>query len=143
MNRTRGIPPEFLRKGRFDEIFYTDLPDPTERDQILRIHCRKRGIDVEKYAAAEWGELIKGTDRYVGSELEQIVCDARFASFAARSSGQPTVKELLMAASAVMPIADAERDNIDDIRKMCENRARPVSRRRQPTKGKGRALSIA
>lgn len=142
MNRTRGIPPEFLRKGRFDEIFYTDLPSPEERDAILRIHCRKRGIDTAEFKGDEWDRLIAMTDKYVGSELEQIICDARFTSFALRQTGQPTLLEFLAAAKTVVPIAEAERENIDEIRKTCENRARPVSRVQKITAKRGRAVTI-
>jgi SpoVK/Ycf46/Vps4 family AAA+-type ATPase len=125
-----------------DEIFYTDLPSPEERDAILRIHCRKRGISTDGYAKESWAKLLDATDRYVGAELEQIVCDARFASFAARSSGQPTVEEFLGAAATVVPIAEAERENIDDIRRTCENRARPVSRQKKAAARRGRAVMI-
>jgi ATP-dependent 26S proteasome regulatory subunit len=143
MNRTRGIPPEFLRKGRFDEIFWTDLPSPEERDMILRIHCRKRDVSLDGISAEDWEtKLIPATDRYVGAELEQIVCDARFMAFAARQSGQPTIEEFMRAANLVVPIADAERENIDDIRRTCENRARPVSRPRKVQPKRGRAITI-
>lgn len=142
MNRTRGIPPEFLRKGRFDEIFYTDLPSPEERDAILRIHCRKRGVDISGISADDWQKLVDVTDRYVGAELEQIVCDARFMSFSARQTGQPNIEEFMAAAKMVVPIADAEKDNIDEIRKICLNRARPVSRPRKVTLKRGRTVTI-
>jgi ATP-dependent 26S proteasome regulatory subunit len=129
MNRTRGIPAEFLRRGRFDEVFCADVPNEFERDQILKIHCRKRYITIEEYAVDEWKELIKKTTDCVGAELEQLVCDARFVSFAARESGQPTIKEL-MDAIPKAPIAVAERESIEEIRKACEGRARPVSKQR-------------
>lgn len=142
MNRTRGIPPEFLRRGRFDDIFYTDLPDPVERDQILRIHCKKRGIDLKPLDGIEWTKLLDATNKFVGAELEQIVCDARFKAFALRQTGQPTIAELLEAAAQVIPLAESDRENIEDIRKMCEGRARPVSiQRKTPTK-KSRTVSI-
>ncbi len=135
MNRTLGIPPEFLRRGRFDEIFYTDLPDVVERDEILKIHCKKRNIDPMVYKPEDWLLLVERTGRCVGSELEQMVCDARFASFASRQEGVPTIEELIKAIP-LAPIADAEKENIDNIRKMCEDRARPVSRQRADKKDK-------
>jgi SpoVK/Ycf46/Vps4 family AAA+-type ATPase len=89
-NDVSALPPEMLRKGRFDEIFYTDLPTPEEREAILRIHMRKRNVDPDGFSADEWKQLIDVTGRTVGSELEQMVCDARFASFASMAS--PTEK---------------------------------------------------
>lgn len=130
-NKTKGLPPEFLRRGRFDSVFYTDLPDPIERDEILRIHCKKRSIDTKQLDGPNWTVLIEKTDRFVGSELEQVVCDARFMSFAARGTGQPTVEELLEAVASTVPIAEAEKENIEEIRSMCEGRATPVSKRRK------------
>lgn len=143
MNRTRGIPPEFLRKGRFDEIFYTDLPDSTEREQIFRIHMKKRYVDPDAYTTEEWGQLISGTKDCVGAELEQMICDARFASFADRQVGQPTIEELIKAIP-VAPIAVAEQENITEIRKMCEGRARSVARQRvaQNTKPARRTVTV-
>lgn len=131
MNRTRGIPPEFLRKGRVDEIFYTDIPDADERDQILKIHCKKRNVDVAQFKQADWGKLVTCTEKFVGAELEQIVCESRFTSFATRQSGQPSIDELLSSASKIIPIAEAEKADLDNIRDMCKGRARPVSRVKQ------------
>lgn len=143
MNRTKGIPPEFLRRGRFDEIFATDLPDAVERDQIFRIHCKKRCVDVNKLDTDEnWAELIKMTNRYVGAEIEQIVCDARFAAFASRQSGQPTIEELKQAAATIKPIADTDRENIQDIEQLCNTWARPVSSQRSNQKKKERSVKM-
>lgn len=147
MNRTKGIPSEFLRKGRWDEVFYTDLPDAVEREQILEIHLKKRGVDIKPLLKADktWADLLAATDRFVGSELEQIVCDARFISFANRKSGQPTADELIECAKKIVPLADSEKDNIDEIRRMCEGRARPVSKQRKTTttKPKSRQTTLA
>ncbi len=142
MNRTRGIPPEFLRRGRFDQIFYTDIPDPIERDTILRIHCKKRGVDTKQLNTPEWGKLIDITNNFVGAELEQIVCDARFDAFANRSTGQPTVAELINAATQIKPLADAEKENIEDIRRLCEGYACPVSIKRHTQVKKTRAVKV-
>lgn len=72
-NDISGLPPEFMRKGRFDELFFVDLPGKSERECILKIHLRKRGkmnyeISTEKIA--------KDTDGYSGADLEAIVKEA-------------------------------------------------------------------
>ena len=86
-NNISGLPPELLRKGRFDEIFFVDLPTEEERKEIFKLHLAKRLKD--KYVASEiaqvknlCGELAKMTEGFIGSEIEQVVvsslCDAFF-----------------------------------------------------------------
>jgi ATP-dependent 26S proteasome regulatory subunit len=81
---------------------------------------------------SKWTDLISATDRFVGAELEQIICDARFNAFARAQTGQPVIEEFLEAASKVIPIADGEKENIEEIRKLSEGKARPVSKVRKP-----------
>ena len=86
-NNISGLPPELLRKGRFDEIFFVDLPTEEERKEIFKLHLEKRLKD--KDVASEitqvknlCGELAKMTEGFIGSEIEQVVvsalCDAFF-----------------------------------------------------------------
>ena len=81
MNRVKGMPPELLRKGRFDEIFYVDLPTDEERRKIFEIHMAKRSIDPKFYSASEWKKFLKESAEFVGSEIEESVKSARFAAF--------------------------------------------------------------
>ncbi len=111
-----------------DQIFWTDLPTPVERDEILKIHCRKRSVDVTQYSDTEWNKFIDKTTNYVGSELEQIICDARFVAFSARQTGQPTIDELISAAANITPIAISNKDAVDEIRKLGRAKAMPVSK---------------
>ena len=86
-NNISNLPPELLRKGRFDEIFFVDLPTLSERKEIFKLHLEKRLKDKE--VASEitgvknlCGELAKMTEGFIGSEIEQVVvsalCDAFF-----------------------------------------------------------------
>lgn len=136
MNRTTGIPPEFLRAGRFDAVFYTDLPNPRERRQIMEIHMRKRHVDPTKLGLteADWETLIEKTDTFVGSEIEEVVKESRYLSFENRQSGDPSVAELLTAAGSITPLSQLDPKGIDDIRDFCKNRARPVTAIEQPRK---------
>lgn len=129
MNRINGIPPEFLRKGRFDEIFYTDLPIEGERKAIFDIHLRKRGIEDPSSVCSEeeWHELVDQTDGFVGSEIEDVVKSARLASFTARNVGVPNFEELLLAIKETVTLSVLDKENIESIRKFCAERARPVS----------------
>lgn len=138
MNRTRGIDPEFLRAGRFDAVFYTDLPFDYERRDILNIHLKKRSVNPDElgFSQAEWNELIAATQDFVGAEIEQIVREARYISFERRRSGTPTFEEFMEAKESVIPIAELEKEKVQEIRDWCKTRAKNVSKppatKRQP-----------
>ena len=127
LNRTKGLPPELLRAGRFDAIFYTDLPGPEERREILEVHMRKRQLDPAGYSDQEWKQLLDMTEGLVGAELEQLLIEARFISWAARQSPRPTLEEIQEAMGAIRPIAKTEAEAVQEIRAWCSTRAVPVS----------------
>lgn len=129
LNRTKGIPPEFLRAGRFDAVFWTDLPHEIERKQILDIHFRKRHVDPTDMdmGADEWDEIVQATNGYVGAELEQIVKEARYISYENRQSGKPTFAEIIEAKESIIPIGTLEQEKVNEIREWCKNRAKNVS----------------
>lgn len=72
-NDISSIPPEFLRKGRFDELFYVDFPNPEERRKIIEIHLRRRN---RWHKNLDIGTLVKNTEGYNGADLEAIVKEA-------------------------------------------------------------------
>jgi len=77
-NDIQSLPPEFLRKGRFDEIFFVDLPDQATREEIFRIHLEARDQDPD---AVELDALAGATDGFSGSEIEQVVVAALYTVF--------------------------------------------------------------
>lgn len=81
MNRTKGMPPELLRKGRFDEIFYVDMPTEEERRKIFEIHMTKRDVPPTEYSQADWKKFLAESKEFVGSEIEESVKSARFTAF--------------------------------------------------------------
>ncbi len=121
-NEVRGLPPELLRKGRFDEIFFVDLPNVHERLEILDIHLRRRrrapdGFDL--LAVAE------ETERWSGAELEQLIISAMFFSFAAdRELAQ---EDLMRVARETVPLAITMDDRLKELREWARPRARPAS----------------
>lgn len=130
MNRTRGIPPEFLRAGRFDAVWYTDLPHTGERKAILDIQLRKRGVDpdaLEGFGPKEWKSIVERMLGYVGSEIEEVVREARYLAYENRQSGTPTFDELFEAAGSITPMSERDKENIEEIRTFCKDRARPVT----------------
>ncbi len=78
-NDIESLPPELLRKGRFDEIFFVDLPDPEVRRVILRIHLNKRGQESEKF---DLDDLAAASEGFSGAELEQAVVSALYTAHA-------------------------------------------------------------
>jgi hypothetical protein len=89
-NDITALPPELVRKGRFDEIFFVDLPQPTTRADILRIHLSARGLQNELF---DLPKLVAATAGYSGAELEQGVVSALYT---AHATGQPLRTEQLL-----------------------------------------------
>ncbi|MEJ2426021.1 MAG: AAA family ATPase [Candidatus Thiodiazotropha sp.] len=82
-NDIEMLPPELLRKGRFDEIFFVDLPDAEVRREIFRIHLTKRGYETEQF---DLDKLQVASEGFAGAEIEQAVVSALYASHAAQES---------------------------------------------------------
>ncbi len=124
-NDVSALPPEMLRKGRFDEIFFVDLPDLNEREAIFEIHLKKRGRDPKNY---ELQALAAATKGYSGAEIEQIVVGALYPAFdAGRELSQD---DLLAEAKAVVPLSVMMREEIDELRHWAAQRTRPASDRK-------------
>ena len=78
-NQIDALPPELLRKGRFDEVFFVDLPDAATREQLFALHLRKRKLDA---AGFDLPALAAGSDGFSGAEIEQAIVSALFAAHA-------------------------------------------------------------
>jgi SpoVK/Ycf46/Vps4 family AAA+-type ATPase len=81
-NQIDALPPELLRKGRFDEVFFVDLPDAATREQLFALHLRKRRLDA---AAFDLLALAAASDGFSGAEIEQAIVSALFAAHAANA----------------------------------------------------------
>jgi SpoVK/Ycf46/Vps4 family AAA+-type ATPase len=126
-NNVSQLPPELLRKGRFDEVFFCDLPAAEERRQILDIHIRKKGRDPVKF---ELDKLVNATQDYSGAEIEQAVIAALYDAFDA--GGDLTSEGLMASLSDIVPLAVTMREQIDTMREWARTRARRASARKQP-----------
>ena len=125
-NRIDLLPAEMIRKGRFDEVFFVDLPGEDERAEIFRIHFRKRGIDPE---VLQVDRLKKVTQGWTGAEIEQCVVSTLTA---ARLAGRaPAFDDLLRVAQDVVPLSKTMREQVDHIRSWAFNRAVRASPREQ------------
>jgi len=122
-NRVEGLPPELLRKGRFDEIFFIDLPGLAERAEILRIHLARRSRPPERF---DLPGLAARAEQFSGAELEQLVVEGLHAAFHARTD--LTDAHLLQAIGETVPLAVTLREEIARIRDWAKDRTRPASR---------------
>jgi ATP-dependent 26S proteasome regulatory subunit len=123
-NDVSALPPEMLRKGRFDEIFFVDLPDHAEREEIFRIHLVKRKRDPKKFKAKA---LADATEGFSGAEIEQIVVGALYSAF--DEGRELHQKDLIAEAKAVVPLSRMMSEEIAELREWASDRTRPASRR--------------
>jgi SpoVK/Ycf46/Vps4 family AAA+-type ATPase len=138
-NDVRALPPELLRKGRFDEVWFVDLPTTAEREAVLRAALSERGRDASEI---EVREVAEATDGFVGAELAALVPDAMFRAFADNERAVSTA-DLLHAARQVTPLSKTANKRIEDLRDWAKGRARPASSPETTTSGAaGRALDI-
>ena len=118
-NDVRSLPPELLRKGRFDEIFFVDLPDVHERLQVLDIHLRRRGRNPQDF---DLTLLVEETEMFSGAELEQVVISGLFHAF---SESRPLdIIDLVEASREIVPLAYTMDDQLKDLREWARPRAR-------------------
>ena len=124
-NRVAQLPPELLRKGRFDEVFFVDLPDIQDRADILRIHLRRRGRRPEAFDVED---LAQTMEHFSGAEIEQVVVSGLFKAFARE-------RDLVQAdlESSIRDTVTLYRTYEEDIkgqREWAATRARPAARDR-------------
>ena len=122
-NQVDALPPEMLRKGRFDEIFFVDLPQIHEREEILRIHLKRRQREVDDETIAE---VAHATEYFSGAELEQVVVSAMYAAFA--ENRELDREDLLYGARDTVPLYRTYEEMIKGLREWAHERARPASR---------------
>ena len=121
-NAIDKLPAELLRKGRFDEIFFLDLPTAEERSSILDLHLRKRRPSYEFPLST----IIDRTNGYSGAELEQAVIEGMHISFSEKR--ELMEKDLIKAVSELIPLSRTAKEQIDLLKEWASTgRARPSS----------------
>ncbi len=123
-NGVEKLPPELLRKGRFDEIFLLDLPDATERNAILDLQLRRRRPD----HSLPLEVVVDRTAGFSGAELEQVVIEAMHQAFSEqREFGE---SDLISAAAQLVPLSRTAREQLEALQQWASSgRARPASTR--------------
>jgi len=120
-NDVSELPPELLRKGRFDEIFFVDLPDLDTRAEIFRIHLRRRGVDTE---SLDVGALAAMSEGFSGAEIEQVVVNARYRA----AAGQVSLESAHLATEirATVPLSITMAERVEALRAWAEGRTVPA-----------------
>jgi SpoVK/Ycf46/Vps4 family AAA+-type ATPase len=121
-NRIDGLPPELLRKGRFDEIFFIDLPAGPEREQILRIHFQRRERDPASFDLAALSAAAEG---FSGAELEQAVVTGLYHAF--HEGKNLEQGHVLRALEETFPLATTMGEEIARLRDWAKARTRRAS----------------
>ncbi|HEX9163316.1 MAG TPA: AAA family ATPase [Thermoanaerobaculia bacterium] len=116
------LPPELLRKGRFDEIFFVDLPTADERKSIFSIHLQLRKQDPDNF---DLGKLVAATEGFSGAEIEQVVITALYRCL--HQKQQPTTQALLDSVRLTVPLSVSRREDIEALRESAKGRFAPVS----------------
>ncbi len=140
-NDPQNLPPEMWRKGRYDEVFFVDLPSADEREEIFRIHLERRGQDPSRF---DLTELVENSQGYTGAEIEQAVKDAIVTTFNALHSGKQAdeadeiidnlsgldlkQETLLSSVRNITPLSILKKEEIENLREWSHQRARPASR---------------
>ena len=122
-NNISQLPPELLRKGRFDEIFFLDLPTLEERQEIFSVHLRKRKRLTEDFGTTV---LARASEGYVGAEIEQAIIDAMYVGF--NQKREFTTDDILAALKRQVPLSISQKETIEALRSwLREGRAQSAS----------------
>jgi len=117
-NDISRLPPEFLRKGRFDEIFFVDLPDEQTRSEIFRIHLSNRGKAPEEFDLGALGAAAPG---FSGSEIEEVVVSGLYGAFS--HGGAVTTEALLDEITKTRPLSITMAEHVQSLRDWARDRA--------------------
>ncbi|HET6267284.1 MAG TPA: AAA family ATPase, partial [Acidobacteriota bacterium] len=122
-NRIQAIPAEVIRKGRFDQVFFVDLPNDEERKQIFEIHLRKHGANLGRFDLVFLGAVTKGWN---GAEIEQVVSAARVDAY--HDGREITQEDVTRNTSRTVPLSKTMEEQMKKIRSWAFGRATPASK---------------
>jgi len=120
-NNITVLPPEMLRKGRFDEIFFVDLPDTRNRAALFALHLKKRGRDATAFDTAKLAEASEG---FSGAEIEQAIVSGLYTAFGQKQ--QLSTEILLNEIKSTQPLSVTRAEEITAIREWAKGRAVPA-----------------
>ncbi|MGL6282671.1 MAG: stress-responsive protein Ycf46, partial [Microcoleaceae cyanobacterium] len=121
-NRIERLPGEFLRKGRFDELFFVDLPNKEERKDIFYIHLSKRRREIDRFDLEQLAVVSEG---FSGAEIEQAVIAAMYEAFA--QDREFTQLDIIAAIKSTLPLSKTMTEQVTALRDWARQRARPAA----------------
>lgn len=133
-NDISALPPELLRAGRFDEMFFVDLPNADERREIWSIHVAKAGRDTSSF---DLDALVQASDGFTGSEIETAVGDALVNAF--DEGREITTEDLAQAIASRVPLTETMKEQIDALRTWAKRRAKAASSPQAVVAGEGKS----
>lgn len=125
-NKVDGLPPELLRKGRFDQIFSVGLPTAAERKEVLNIHLRKRGHEME-FDRKDMARFVEASDTYVPAEIESAVKDALIIAFNEGAGTELAMHHIVTALRDMIPMSRSNALQIATILDWAANNAVSVN----------------
>lgn len=140
-NNVTGLPPEMLRRGRFDAIFSTSMPTPSERREVLRIHLKLRGRDIKDFPAAEVTEVIALSEGYVPAEIESAVKDALVDAFS--DDGEMGMQHVKKALTSMVPLSKAFAQQIKAMNDWASANATPASKEKSDAPAMANARRVS
>ncbi|MCX7703617.1 MAG: AAA family ATPase [Planctomycetota bacterium] len=122
-NDVSQLPPEFLRRGRFDELFFVDLPIPSERSEIFKIHLRKRNRSPNNFNI---NQLLAASEGYTGAEIEQAIISALYDAF--DDGKRPlTTEDIIRSLKETVPLSVTMAESVNNLRRWAKGRCRPAT----------------
>jgi SpoVK/Ycf46/Vps4 family AAA+-type ATPase len=121
-NNVNALPPELIRKGRFDELFFVDLPSQAERKQIFGIQLTKRKRKPEDFQLDQVAAAARG---FSGAEIESVVQTALYAAYSQKQ--QLSSQHLMEAIQSTVPLSTTRAEEIEALREWARQRAVPAS----------------
>lgn len=125
-NRIDLLPAELLRRGRFDQIFFLDLPTRVEREEIFSIHLKAKGNDPQDFNIPQLAQITKG---WTGSEIEQVIVSGMYEAF--NENRKLTEDDLFVIFGNSVPLSITMEEQIKKIRSWAHNRAVPASKEKE------------
>lgn len=137
-NDVTQLPAPFLRKGRFDEMFFVDLPDAAERQQIWEIVIKRHGRNSEAFDTAA---MAKAADQFTGAEIDAVFVDALYDAFL-EDGREPTDLDLVTAMARMVPLARLMDGQISALKNWAKGRARTAAGDLSAPRKNSRRLSV-
>lgn len=136
-NNVSMLPPELLRKGRFDEIFFVDLPNMEERKEIFKIHLKKRFRDSKNF---DINMLAHKTKSYSGAEIEQVIISALYDAF--DDDDELSNERIYHSIEEIIPLSQTMKEELLKIRDWAKSRARYTSIQTETEEDSGRVIEV-